>query len=145
LVKSSQAWPEMSILAGGGFRDTTRLASGEPEMSHDICLTNKEAMLHWLDRFTAELGGLRELIDGDEEELFKTFARVQMDREAFLSQPKESVPPPTLPPEAEGLSSGERMAALLVGEHWARRMRDMGRMLEDRGKDRERERRLKRR
>ena len=154
MVRGSQAWPEMSALAAGGFRDTTRLASGDPALSHDICLTNKEAVLHWLDRFAEDLRRVRELVEGDEEELFKTFARVQMDREAFLSQPKLPARDAPPMPGAEGLSSGERMAALLVGEHWAKRMREMGRTLDERasgrpgsarGEEREREERLKRR
>ena len=141
LVRGSQAWPDMSALAATGFRDATRLASGDPGLSHDICLTNKEAVLHWLDRFSDELRRIRELVAGNDEELFKTFARIQMDREAFLSQPREARSMPPVP-GAEGLSSGERMAALLVGEHWAKRLREIGRTLDERasvrpGDDRE--------
>ena len=35
----SQAWPELAALASSGFRDTTRLASGSPDMAHDIVQT----------------------------------------------------------------------------------------------------------
>ena len=145
LVRSSQAWPEMSALAAGGFRDSTRLASGDPDLSHDMCLTNKEAVLHWLDRLTAELGRFRELVERGEEELFKTFARIQLDREAFLGQPREPVRQPPPVQDAEGLSAGERMAALLVGERWVKRMRDIGRSMGERTREREGEERLRRR
>ena len=145
LVRGSQAWPEMSALAAGGFRDTTRLAASDPGLSHDICLTNREAVLHWLDRLAAELGRFRELVEGSEEELFKTFARIQLDREDYLRQPREPARQPPSTPEAEGLSAGERMAALLVGERWVRRMREMGRVADERSRERGRQERLKRR
>src|SRR5690606_40206485 len=38
--------PELAAMSGPGFKDLTRLASGEPEMSHDIFLTNRENVLH---------------------------------------------------------------------------------------------------
>lgn len=86
LVHDSTAWPEMAQLASSGFRDVTRLASGSPDMSDDICGTNAENIVHWLDRMTAELGRYRELISGDDEEaLFQAFARVKRDRDAFLA------------------------------------------------------------
>ncbi len=50
LVHDSAAWAEMAQLASSGFRDVTRLASGSPEMSEDICDTNAGNILHWLDR-----------------------------------------------------------------------------------------------
>ena len=49
------AWPELAGMSGPGFKDLTRLASGEPEMSHDIFLTNRENVLHWLNRYIGEL------------------------------------------------------------------------------------------
>src|SRR5205823_10760838 len=49
LVRNSPAWHEISPLASSGFRDLTRLASGDPQMSHDICVTNPDGVLHWLD------------------------------------------------------------------------------------------------
>ena len=54
LARGSPAWPELSSLAGTGFLGATRLASTDAELSHDICLTNREAVLHWLDRMVEE-------------------------------------------------------------------------------------------
>jgi prephenate dehydrogenase len=131
LASESQAWPDMAGLAGGGFRDLTRLASGDPEMSHDICLTNRENLLHWLDRFRDELAQYRELVKHDEEGLFKAFARAQMNRDTFLQRPQDLRP---AAPEAETMSAGERMLSFLVGEHWIRRAKEMGRVVEERRK-----------
>jgi len=143
LARNSQAWPDMAELASSGFRDLTRLASGDPNMSHDICLTNREHIVHWLDRMTDELSRYRELIRDKDEELFKAFARTQLDRDTFLTSPPERRRPPVQ--DADILTSGERMASFLVGEQWVRRLRDMGRSLEDREKGREREGRRRRR
>jgi len=143
LARNSQAWPDMAELAASGFRDLTRLASGDPNMSHDICITNREHILHWLDRMAGELSRYRELIRDKDEELFKALASAQLDRDTFLTKPPERRQPPAK--EADILSSGERLASFLVGEQWVRRARDMGRALEDRTKEREREGRRRRR
>jgi len=128
LVRSSPAWPELAGLASSGFRDATRLASTDAELSHDICLTNRESVLHWLDRVVEELGRYRELLQqGREEELFKTLARAQLDRDTYVA-----AGPPVREPvaAAELLTSGEQLAALLVGERLVRRVKDMGKLLE---------------
>jgi prephenate dehydrogenase len=64
----STAWPELATLASSGFRDTTRLASGSPEMAHDIMISNRENVLHWIDRFQEELSRLRGAIAAGESE-----------------------------------------------------------------------------
>jgi prephenate dehydrogenase len=113
LVRDSAAWPEMAQLASSGFRDVTRLASGSPEMSEDICRTNGENIIHWLDRTVAELRKYRDLIKSDDEEaLFKAFARVKLERDAFLAGGARPRRPER--PAEEGVS----LSDLLVG-HWA--------------------------
>lgn len=87
LMRGSPAWTDLAPVASSGFRDVTRLASGDPQMSHDIFLTNREAALHWLDRMLAELGRYRDLLEGDAEQLLETFARAQLDRDTFVAQP----------------------------------------------------------
>lgn len=51
------------MLAAGGFRDTTRVASGNPLMWKDICLTNKESILLVLDEFARVLQNTRRLVE----------------------------------------------------------------------------------
>ena len=134
LARKSQAWPDMAALVGGGFRDLTRLASSDPNMSHDICITNRERILHWMDRMIDELSHYRDVIREEDEELFKAFARIQLDRDTFLATPPERRPPPAAGAD-DVLSSGERMASFLVGEQWIRRAKRVGGFLEDRNKD----------
>jgi prephenate dehydrogenase len=87
LLRASPAWNDLAPMATSGFRDVTRLASGDPQMAHDIFLTNRDAAVHWLDRMIEEMGRYRDLLEGDTEELLETFARAQMDRDSFLAEP----------------------------------------------------------
>lgn len=81
----SAAWPELAQLASSGFRDTTRLASGSPEMAHDIVATNRQNLVHWIDRYQEELTQLRAVIDSEEgEKLLEAFARPQLERDNFM-------------------------------------------------------------
>lgn len=81
----SAAWPELAQLASSGFRDTTRLASGSPEMAHDIMVSNREHVLHWIDRFQEELSRLRATIaEGESKPLLEAFTRPQIERDNFL-------------------------------------------------------------
>ncbi|MHB8574165.1 MAG: prephenate dehydrogenase [Dehalococcoidia bacterium] len=85
LVRDSQAWNEISPLASSGFRDMTRLASGDPQMNHDICVTNPDGVVHWIDRMIAELRRYKDMILDNHESLFNTFNAAQLQREAYLT------------------------------------------------------------
>lgn len=54
--------PRMLALAAGGFRDTTRVASGDPAMWRDICLTNRAPLLDMMARFERVLQSFRTAI-----------------------------------------------------------------------------------
>lgn len=84
LVRNSPAWNDIAPMAAGGFRDMTRLASGDPRMSHDICATNADGVVHWLDRLIEELQRYRGLVLGDRKALFRAFSEVQLQRDAFV-------------------------------------------------------------
>ena len=80
----SRLWPEMAKLAAGGYRDFSRLASGNPEMNHDICLTNREKITDWLDRYIEVLKGYRTMVADDSEELSEMLAQAREAREKWL-------------------------------------------------------------
>ena len=80
----SRLWPEMAKLAAGGYRDLSRLASGNPQMNRDICLTNQEKIVDWLDRYIEVLKGYRDLVAEDSDELSKMLAQAREARENWL-------------------------------------------------------------
>jgi prephenate dehydrogenase len=54
-------------LAGGGLRDTTRIASGDPTLWRQILTSNKEEVLRAIDGFEQELHHLRSALLNDDE------------------------------------------------------------------------------
>ncbi|MBX7270574.1 bifunctional prephenate dehydrogenase/3-phosphoshikimate 1-carboxyvinyltransferase [Stutzerimonas chloritidismutans] len=75
---------EIFRYAAGGFRDFTRIAGSDPVMWHDIFLANREAVLHTLDDFRADLDALRAAVDeGDGHKLLGVFTRAKAAREHF--------------------------------------------------------------
>jgi prephenate dehydrogenase len=86
-TSKSPLWPALSSLAASGFRDLTRLASGDPRMSHDICLTNREPIIRWIDSYIEELNTLRHLINRGSihsDRLEDAFKRAREAREGWL-------------------------------------------------------------
>jgi prephenate dehydrogenase len=74
-VGLSSTAADARALAAGGFRDTTRVASGSPRMARDICIANRSHVLASLDRYLGTLQAIRDHItepDDALEELFVT-------------------------------------------------------------------------
>ncbi len=82
----SSSWPEMAKLAAGGYRDLSRLASGNPEVNRDICLSNREEIIRWIDCYLDELKEYRRLIEGGGEGLRDALARAQEARQRWLQE-----------------------------------------------------------
>jgi prephenate dehydrogenase len=78
-------WNEMTTLAAGGFRDMSRLAAGSPTMYRDICATNKEEILKWLDAMALQLDSIRSLIARDDDALEPYFAQAKKIRETAFN------------------------------------------------------------
>lgn len=77
-----QEQQEIFAYAAGGFRDFTRIASSDPVMWRDICLANKDGILHVLDYFAADLLALREAIEqGDGGEMERIFDHSKQTRD----------------------------------------------------------------
>ncbi|MEM8534137.1 MAG: prephenate dehydrogenase/arogenate dehydrogenase family protein [Chloroflexota bacterium] len=81
----SPSWKEMAPLAATGFRDISRLASGDVAMHRDICITNQEALTRWIDETIMFLQEMREhLSNADHEQITDVFQRTQEAREEWL-------------------------------------------------------------
>ncbi|MEO8475627.1 MAG: prephenate dehydrogenase [Actinomycetota bacterium] len=73
--------PELLLLAAGGFRDLTRLASSNPALWSDILLSNREAIAEALDIYAARLQALRrQILEGDGVGVETTFERAKVAR-----------------------------------------------------------------
>jgi prephenate dehydrogenase len=64
-TSKSVNWADIAPLASSGFDGITRLASGDPVMHRDICLSNPEPIVAWIDAFIRELHGVRLLLGGE--------------------------------------------------------------------------------
>jgi prephenate dehydrogenase len=78
-------WNEMTTLAAGGFRDMSRLAAGSSTMYRDICATNKEEILNWLDAMALQLDSIRSLIARDDDALEPYFVQAKKIRETAFN------------------------------------------------------------
>lgn len=69
---------------GGGFRDFTRIAAGDPELWMDILIQNKKEVIHSLKDYIAELTTqLGHLENGDEKAIFESLAKAQKLRQSL--------------------------------------------------------------
>lgn len=72
-------------LAAGGFRDMTRIAAGHPGIWPDICAENSGAIVDELDRLTAALSEVREIVSSHDNEAL--VALLEQARTARLNLP----------------------------------------------------------
>ena len=78
---------EVIKFSAGGFRDFTRIAASDPTMWRDVFLTNKEAVLEMLQRFSEDLSQLQRAIRwGDGDKLYEHFAQTRAIRRSIVDQ-----------------------------------------------------------
>ena len=76
---------EVIKFAASGFRDFTRIAASDPVMWRDVFLTNREAVLQMLQRFTEDLSRLQRAIRrGEADELQDLFTRTRAVRRGII-------------------------------------------------------------
>jgi prephenate dehydrogenase len=77
----------MSALAATGFRDTTRLASGDVVMHRDIVMTNRIALDRWLTDTITHLQSFQDaVVKGDEAAITDFFSQAKTARATWLEQ-----------------------------------------------------------
>lgn len=76
---------EIFKYAAGGFRDFSRIASSNPVMWRDICLSNADALKPILDNFIAELQQLSVVIENqDGQRLLEVFNNAKQARDSYI-------------------------------------------------------------
>ncbi len=85
---------EVMKYSAGGFRDFTRIAASDPIMWRDVFLTNRDAVLEILGRFTEDLQALSRAIRwGEGEKLQQLFTRTRAIRLGIVAAGQESPEP----------------------------------------------------
>ena len=85
---------EVIKYSAAGFRDFTRIAASDPTMWRDVFLTNKDATLEILGRFTEELFALQRAIrTGDGEHLFDYFTHTRAIRRGIIDAGQDTDAP----------------------------------------------------
>lgn len=111
-TSKSANWDDIGQLASTGFGDLSRLASGDPVMHRDICITNREPIVAWMDSYIRELYDLRNLLateDGpDPNAVQQVFtdameARARWQAGIFTTRDRVSGPSTEIPSFAENM------------------------------------------
>ena len=77
--------PSASIYAGGGFKDFSRIASGDAVMWRDICLQNKDKIITHLRGYQSTVEELIDAIDQEEsDKLELLFATAKKTRDSWI-------------------------------------------------------------
>lgn len=85
---------EVIEFSAAGFRDFTRIAASDPTMWRDVFLSNKDATLEILGRFTEELFALQRAIrQGDGDHLHKYFTRTRAIRRSIIDAGQDTDAP----------------------------------------------------
>ena len=85
---------EVIKYSAGGFRDFTRIAASDPTMWRDVFLSNKDAVLEMLQRFSEDLTALQRAIRwGDGDALFELFTRTRAVRRSIIEQGQDDAAP----------------------------------------------------
>jgi prephenate dehydrogenase len=81
---------EQYLLCANGFKDTTRIASGSPEMWRDIAMGNRGNLARVLGVFIEDLQEFRLALEhGDQEAIHEFFEKARQRRETWLAHPED--------------------------------------------------------
>ena len=89
LINNDDKDEHMKLIAAGGFRDITRIASSDPNLWKTIFLENRDAVLSILDNFSFEISEYRKaLIDSNGETLYDMFEESRDYRDSMQIKKK---------------------------------------------------------
>lgn len=86
LVNLLEDQEDEETFAGGGFRDITRIASGNPMMWRDILLYNRQAILAEIEKLQLSLETFKDLLSlGDQQGIYQILHRAKKRRDRLPS------------------------------------------------------------
>lgn len=90
LGQNPQDMASCLTLAGGGFKDTTRIASSNADMWADICISNREPIIAHLAQLQSLLGGMITAIaQKDRQTIHNYFSESKARRDMILEETKD--------------------------------------------------------
>jgi prephenate dehydrogenase len=76
---------EIFRYAAGGFRDFTRIASSDPVMWRDVCISNGDILFELIEQYQLELDQVAKAIKArDADKLLKLFGRAKSERDSLI-------------------------------------------------------------
>ena len=121
-TSKSVGWREMARLASSGYRDLSRLASGDPIMHRDIAVTNRDALVYWLDEYIKDLHRLRGMVKDDQAGLEQALVEAWEARARWMLGRESGEDASAF----EGLKASDQFMGMLLGDTVAKRFREMG-------------------
>jgi len=89
LVQNQHQADLMRQLTAGGFKDITRIASSSSEMWQNVCLSNKESILRFLNELIDSLKNFADLLTcEDADGIYRYFAQAKEFRDSIPDQKK---------------------------------------------------------
>ena len=134
MLRGSDGWPDFGRAAGETFRTMTAFNSGDPSMTTEIAVTNREQIKHWIDRYVLELNRVRNLLDEEEEDVFREYSSAQINHAKFLGG-DDLDPDAGAQPDIPDATS--QMAALLISPRLYEKVRQMTKRTDEKEKERE--------
>lgn len=110
---NSRSERDLKRMVGQEYRNITQFPSSDPAVFSDICLTNGDNIVRWIDQLTAELREWRDIIDNqDEEQLEDLFFDLLVTRERWLGEVDEPSP---IDEAVERAGGGGGLRSMLFG------------------------------
>ena len=89
-VTQTPAESDLKRVVGQEFRNITAFPSTDPAVFSDVCLTNGDNIIRWIDRMIVELREWREIIgSSDESQLEELFINMLVTRDRLLGDIQE--------------------------------------------------------
>jgi prephenate dehydrogenase len=82
-LAESPTWGDAVMLAEKSTSDMTNLASNNPDVYRDICLTNSEALSRWLSEYIRELSTFRDQLVTHDSKVIQVFSTSQQLRDQW--------------------------------------------------------------